>query len=177
MRPLGLEYIVTGSLDGVTAAPSYGVPPTPGPYDPSSQILSFEVENLGLVDLTGLPGGSGQLADRIVKWIIILGPNVPFNFRNVSVDFDAQGGPTAISIGVADLGVYSRMCILVPQTAALRFDGMAANPGEPVIVRMGVWMPQTRLELAAMVQACCCTAASVDGEGDLAFEVALPLAA
>lgn len=176
MRPLGLQYIVTGTLDGTTPAPSYGVPPTPGAYDPSSQMLSFEVENLGLVDLTGLPGGSGALADRIVKWIIITGPNVPFNVRNVSVAFDGFAGNPDITIGAAALGVYSRECIRVPQTASLRLDGMAANPGDPVIVRMGVWMPQTRLELAAMVQACCCTATAVDSLGLPAFEVDLPLA-
>ena len=176
MRPLGLEYIVTGTLDGTTAAPAFGVPPTPGPYDPSSQMLSFTVENLGLIDLTGLQGGSVQLADRIVKWIIIHGPNNPFNFRNVAIDFDGQGGPTEISIALAAFGVYSRRCIRVPQTASLALDGMAADPDQPVIVRMGVWMPQTKLELAAMVQACCCTDTAVDDAGDPIFEVDLPLA-
>lgn len=176
MRPLGLQYIVTRTLDGSTPAPSFGVPPTPGPYDPSSQMLTFEVENLGLIDLTGLAGGSGQLADRIVKWISILGPNPRFNQRNVSVAFDGISEQTEITIGVGALGVYSRRCIRVPQTAALQLDGMAANPGEPVVVRMGIWMPQTRLELAAMVQACCCTGAAITSTGLPAFQVDLPLA-
>lgn len=175
MRPLGLEYIVSGQLDGTTPAPEFGVPPTPGPYDPSSQILSFSVDNLGLIDLTGLPGGSGQLADRIVKWIIILGPNVPTNNRNVGVSFDGGTGQNDLEIGAAALGVYSRRCIRVPQTAALRLDGMAANPGDPVIVRMGIWMPQTKLELAAMIQSCCCTGAAITSTGLPAFQVDLPL--
>jgi hypothetical protein len=176
MRPLGLQYIVSGQLDGITPAPSFGVPPTRGPYDPDSQMLTFEVEDLGLVDLTGLAGGSGQLADRIVKWIIILGPSVPFNDRNIGVAFDDGIGQNDVEIGAAALGVYSRQCIRVPQTASLRLDGMAASPTEPVVVRMGVWMPQTKLELAAMIQSCCCTGAAITSLGLPAFRVDLPLA-
>ncbi len=175
MRPLGLEYIVLRNLDGVTPAPAFGVPPAPEDYDPATQLISKTVDRLGLIDLTGLPGGSGQLADRIVKWVIILGPSPPFATDNVSVSFDGLIAQTDVEIPGAELGVYSRRCILVPQTAQLRLNGMAGLVGSPVIVRMGVWMPQTRLELAEMMQACCCTGAAVDSVGDPFFFVPLPL--
>jgi len=177
MRPLGLEYVVLRNLDGVTPAPAFGVPPAPDDYDPETQFISRTVDRLGLIDLTGLPGGSGQLADRLVKWIIILGPNPPFAADNVSVSFDGLIVQTDVEIPAGELGIYSRRCILVPQTAQLRLNGMAGFPDDPIIVRMGVWMPQTRLELAEMYQACCCTGAAVDDLGDPFFFVSLPLAA
>lgn len=176
MRPLGLQYIVQRNLDGVTPAPAFGVPPAAEDYDPETQFITQTVEDLGLIDLTGLPGGSGQLADRLVKWLIILGPNAPTSTDNVSVSFDGLIVQTDVEIPAGDLGIYSRRCILVPQTAQLRLNGMSAQVGDPIIVRMGVWMPQTRLELAEMMQACCCTGSAVDTTGLPFFFVSLPLA-
>jgi hypothetical protein len=177
MRPLTLQYIVTGSLDGVTPAPQFAVPPRVGNTLGRDQVLTQEVENLGLVDLTGLLGNSGQLADRIIKWLLILGPNPRTNLRNVGIAFDGTFQQIELTIAAAPVtGVFSQECIRVPQSGQLYLDGMDANPGDPVIVRLGIWQPQTRLELAAMIQACCCTAAALNEEGEPAFIQDLPLA-
>ena len=168
LRPLTLEYIVTGQLDGSTPAPAFDVPPSPDAPVDSDQILRQTVENLGLVNLTG-GGPPGAFADRLIKWILIYGPNVPFADDTVAVAFDGVTQRVELEIPPAANGVYSRICVLVPQTGQLRLNGMMASATEPVVVRMGVWRPQTVKGLAAMLKACCCTAECVDAAGNPCF--------
>lgn len=154
---------MTGSLDGVTPSPEFAIPPAAGaPVVPTENKLVIEVENLGLIDLTGLPDGRGQYANRIIKWIMIYGPNVPFSTDNVGIAFDGISEGTDLSIPPAANGIRSYGCLLVPQSGQLRVRGMAASATEPVVVRLGVWQPQTLLEYTEMCAACCCIAANPD---------------
>lgn len=175
LRPLCLEYRVTGALDGVTPAPAYAIPPSPdSPVVPPDNKIVQTVENLGLLDLTGFPGRHGQIADRIVKWIIVYGPNVPFAADNIAVAFDGRRETrTALTIPAGANGIYNRNCIFVPQSAQLQLDGMAASATEPVVVRLQVWQPQTLNDLADMINSCCCLANTFDEFGEPAFTTAI----
>jgi Bacterial Ig-like domain (DUF1927). len=175
LRPLCLEYRVTGSLDGSTPAPAFAIPPSPASpvVAPENKVVQT-VENLGLVDLTGFLGSHGQIADRLVKWILIYGPFLPTSANNIQVAFDGRAEPqTAITIPAGANGLYSRNCIFVPQSGQLMLDGMSASAGEPIIVRMQIWQPQTLNDLADMINACCCLASSLDEFGEPAFTTAL----
>jgi hypothetical protein len=159
LRPLALEFRVTGSLDGVTPSPEFAIPPAAGsPVVPTENKVVIEVDNLGLIDLTGLPDGRGQYANRIIKWLMIFGPNVPFSTDNVGISFDGVPEGTDLSIPPAANGIRSYVCLLVPQSGQLRVNGMAASATEPVVVRIGVWQPQSLLEYTEMIDACCCIA-------------------
>ncbi len=175
LRPLCLEYRVHGRLDGVTPAPAYVIPPGAGsPVVPPENKLVQDVDDLGLVDLTGFDGRHGQYSDRIVKWILVYGPAVPFAANNIAVAFDGRREPhTALTIPAGANGIYNRNCIFVPQSAQLQLDGMFALGSEPVIVRMQVWQPQTLNDLADMINACCCLASSFDEFGEPAFTTAI----
>ena len=70
-----LQYLVSGSLDGVTPAPLF----SEGVYS-GENLLTFEVQNLGLIDLT-LGRDVGQIADRLARWVYILSPT--FNTQTV----------------------------------------------------------------------------------------------
>lgn len=159
LRPLTLEFRVTGSLDGVTPSPEFAIPPAAGsPIVPTENKVVIEVENLGLVDLTGLPDGRGQYANRLIKWIMLYGPNVPSATDNVGIAFDGVFEGTDLTIPPAANGIRSYGCLLVPQSGQLRVNGMDASALEPVVLRLGIWQPQSLLEYTEMVDACCCIA-------------------
>lgn len=178
LRPIALEYVVRRGLDGTTPAPAWLVPPAAGAaiVGPDNKIV-IEVDDLGLIDLTGFPGAHGQIADRFIKWILIYGPNTPFGSPNVSVAFDGTAERDELTIPAGANGIYSRNCIFVPQSGQLQVFGMRATLADPVIVRIGVWMPQTLLELTAMREACCCIGGLVDAEGEPVFTTAIYTAA
>lgn len=172
LRPWVLRYHVSGALDGVTPAPAFVGPPSPAAPLNADQEMVFEVENLGLVNL--IEGGpNGQSADRHVKWIEVVGPNPPIGGDNVNVVFDGQLQSSEITIPPAANGVYSRNCIFVPQTAQLGLFNMVASPGEPILVRIGVWRAASLDDLNAIKEACCCKAQCVDMMGDPCFVQAL----
>lgn len=160
LRPLTIEFRVTGSLDGVTPSPEFAIPPAAGsPVVPTENKVVIDVDgNLGLVDLTGIPDGRGQYANRLIKWIMLYGPNVPTATDNIGIAFDGIFEGTDLSIPPAANGIRSYGCLLVPQSGQLRVNGMSASGTEPVVLRLGVWQPQSLLEYTEMIDACCCIA-------------------
>lgn len=175
LRPLVLEYRVAGSLDGVTPSEAVPLPPQIGsPVVPTENKVVIEVPgNLGLIDLTGLPGLQGQYADRIIKWLAIYGPNFPTTTDNVGVAFDGISEGTDLTIPPVANGIRSYNCLFVPQSAQLRVNGMAGSPGNPVVVRLGIWQPSSLLELNEMFQACCCLDGAIDSLGQPFFTQAI----
>lgn len=172
LRPWVLKYRVSGMLDGVTPAPAFVGPPSRLAPLNENQEIEFDVVNLGLVNL--IEGGpNGQSADRHVKWIQVLGPNPPIGPDNVNVVFDGDLQSSELTIPPAANGIFSRLCIFVPQTAMLGLFNMVANPGEPIIVRIGVWRAASIDDLNAIKTACCCKGACVDVMGDPCFVQAL----
>lgn len=173
LRPLTLEYRVSGRLDGVTPSPPYAVPPSQDAPVGDAQKLIFEVENLGLIDLTGRGGDMGLFAGRFVNTTTLYGPLPPSGGANVGIAFEGVLQRSELDVPDGTNGVFSRRCIFVPQTGQLRVDGMEATPGNPVIVRLSVWQPQTMAELAAMIEACCCLEDCVTESGDPCFTRAI----
>jgi hypothetical protein len=162
------EFIVAGNLDGVTPAPAVPIPPASG-SPLSGQFVRQEIAgNLGLIDLTGgaTQGGLyGAYAGRIVKWIEIVGPNAPIGPDNVAVAFNGQQQQAQLQIPPAAVGIFSRNCIFVPQTAQLQLQNLNSSPGQPILVRIAVWQPKTLHELNSMIEACCCLGKCVNGQG------------
>lgn len=164
LRPVVLEYLVSGRLDGVTQAPPFVQPP-PRPMAPQ------EVEDLGLIDLTG-EGSQGATAGRFVKWILIVGPNNPVNDNNVAIAFDGERQRVEAGIPPLANGLYSRNCIFVPQLAQLQLDGMVAGP-DPILVRIALWRPDSIPALAEIQNSCCCKAGCFDMFGNPCFAQAI----
>ena len=189
LNTIALEYHVTVELDGVTLSPPFAVPPDPAARtDRDSQAVLvgdteatlsgrrvLTVERLGLVDLTGYLQG-GATADRIVRSILVVGPTpVPGGVvADIGRIFDGTPDTEGrIVIPVGANGIESDNCIYVPQTAQLQLRGLTATPGNPILVRILVWQPQTVEELAEMVAVCCCRASAIDDEGEPFFTTAL----
>ncbi len=173
LRPFTLEYRVSDRLDGVAPAPAYPVPPSPDAPVGTAQKLIFNVERLGLIDLTGRVGNVGGFAGRVVNALTLYGPSVPVTADNVGVAFNGIIQRTEIDIDPAANGVFSRSCIFIPQTAQLLVDGMNATPGNPVVVRVSIWQPNTQAELTAMLKSCCCVQDCVTSAGAPCFERAI----
>ncbi len=173
LRPIALEYRVSGSLDGVTPSPVVPFPPDSAAPLTDDQFILQNVTNLGLIDLTR----GSQYAGRVVKWIEILGPAVPTAADNVAVAFDGARQRIELQIPPAANGIYSRNCIFVPQTGELRLNGMSAAGGEPVIVRIGVYVLKKLGQLAEIQEACCCHAACLNDAEEPCFVQALYSAA
>ena len=169
LRPTVLQYTVSGSLDGISKSPNVPFPPDPAAPLDEDQFIAQEVEDLGLIDLSR-GGGEGQYAGRFVKWIEILGPNVPTREDNVRIAFDDALQQSMLTIPATAIGIYSRDCIFVPQTAQLQVIGMdtAASP-DPIIVRVAVWPPQTTECLAAFYESCCCKTDKANDFGQPVF--------
>ena len=168
LRPIALEYRVSGSLDGVTPAPVVPFPPDPASPLTADQFILQNVVNLGLLDLTR----GSQYAGRVVKWIEIIGPNVPTTADNVGVAFSGVAQRTELTIPGAANGIYSRNCIFVPQTGQLRLNGMAAGV-DPVIVRVGIYVLKRLGQMAEIQEACCCHGECLNDANEPCFVQAL----
>lgn len=176
LQTIALEFLVTDRLDGITPSPPFLLPPDPlANLAPDNNAVRITVERLGLVDLTGgVP--SGALADRLIRSLLIVGPN-PVGVGVVATigrAFDGipdDNGNVQIPVGA--IGIDSDNCLFVPQTAAVRLTGLVASPGNPILVRLLVWQPHTVEELAEMSQVCCCRANVFDEEGEPFFTQAL----
>lgn len=170
-----LEYQVTDRLDGVEPAPLYSTDPRSPLYvRPDAQgKLIFEVARLGRVDLTG--ASEGATADRIVKWILLLAP-VPAAVLQVNADIAFPVGPTdkqPLARPVGALGIYSRICIPIPQSGQLFLNNMRSDGVTPVLVRIGVSMPDIVSAYAEIGRACCCLGATLDELGQPFFTRAI----
>lgn len=173
-RPIAIEYRVSGALDGVTPAPALAMPPDFAAPLSDDNYLIQEVDNLGLVDLS--KGDGAAYAGRIVKFIEIVGPNVPSSADNVGVAIEGVNQRTELSIPAAANGIYSRNCIFVPQTGQLRLNGMAAG-ADPVIVRVKIWQLKRVDQLAEIFESCCCKGRCVDDADEPCFVQAIYAAA
>lgn len=168
-----LEFLVSGSLDGVTANPIFqranAVSPRPDPPGSDAEnIYQWEVENLGVIDLS-FPAlaqrldGPVTVGPRYIPWLTIdTGGVVAPAGANVSVGA-FRPGASAPSIQKVkhnlegQAGLYSRQCIYVPHGSCLVLGpGLAALAGTPIIVRFAVLLPQTHAEEELIKQACCC---------------------
>ena len=169
LRPTVLKYTVNGLLDGFSKPENVPFPPDPASPIDEDGFIAQEVEDLGLIDLSR-GGGEGQYAGRFVKWIEILGPNVPTRLDNVRIAYDDALQQSMLTIPSTAIGIYSRDCIFVSQTAQLQVVGMdTLGSDDPIIVKIAVWPPQTTEGLAAYYESCCCKTDKANDFGQPAF--------
>ena len=162
MQTFSLEYIVLGSLDGVTPAPSFSVDPNaenylrPGP----DQLYTQVVQNLGVIDPDF--GSGGAQGNRLLTWVWVYGPTPGAPGAEVAVA-DAQGTELTQQ-QVIDLAgktqAYLPRAQLVPQASRIRVSGMSAAPGQPVVVRFNVLVADTVADVLAL---CACASSGGDG--------------
>jgi hypothetical protein len=188
LQSISLEYHVTVALDGIKLSPDFVLPPDPAAVlDPDNGCVLVgrntetlpngkvvrTVDRLGLIDLTG-GHQRGGIGDRLVRSLLIIGPTPVAGVAQVGRAFDGIADANGqLTIPVGSNGIDSDNCIYVPQTAMLRLTGMTATPGNPILVRIGIWQPSTDEELGEMVQACCCRANAIDEEGEPFFTTAI----
>ena len=172
MQSFEIEFLVAGSLDGVTPSPAFitkdRAPSTPK-IDPESletdvaepdddNIYRFDVENLGLVDPDF--GLGGTFGDRFIVGLWINSPNPAADPAPIAV-VSTRVRELTQEIVVDNLAgldnFYREECIFIPQGSYLGFIGFAADPGTPILVRMHVKCPQTLEEYALLLNSCCCT--------------------
>ena len=173
MQTFTLEYIVLGSLDGVTPSPPFSVDPNaedylrPGP----DQLYTQVVQNLGVIDPDFGVGGSQ--GNRILAWFWIYGPTPGAPGASVGV-VDAQG-PGLEQQQLIDLATKTQAYVsaprLVPQGSRIKVDGLTAAPGQPVVVRFNVLVADTAEDFLTL---CACDTSggspgtlSVSDEGSL----------
>lgn len=175
LQSICLQWSVTDRLDGITPSPDFVLPPNPAaPLNPDTNcVFVGTVERLGLIDLCG-GAQRGQFADRLIRHLLIVGPNPAGASADIGLAFDGIADPNGrVDIPLGAVGLDSGNCIFVPQTAQLQIQGLIASPGSPILVRLNVWQPKTIEELAEMTQACCCRANTFDEEGEPFFTTAL----
>lgn len=163
MQQITLEYRVAVALDGVTPSPVFSVDPSSPDYkapDPDG-IYRFEVDNLGWIDPDFDVGGTQ--GDRFLRAALVEGPNAPAGFAGIALlALYTDTDPVTVIFlqDIAELtGTSYRLpkgCFEVPQGAVLGVTGLEGNPGEPVILRISVDVPDSLVEYAEMMQACCC---------------------
>lgn len=167
-----LEYLVRELCDGVTPAPQFqieGQIPSDGPFPDSEQIYTFEVDRLGLIDLSlsGIlppalaerPSGLGQryVVDFWARHLLLGSQNPLFKANDV-VNEGYVNLQALETIPVASTQFYSRKGYTMPQGTVLRVQDMAPNvPGRPLLLRLGIIVPPTIREDALMREALCCT--------------------
>lgn len=191
LNTISLEYHVTESLDGSTNSPPFVLPPDPAAVlDPDSNcVLVFDpnippqtlangkivrtVANLGLIDLTG-GVQRGATADRLLRSVLIIGPTAVVAVAQFGRAFDGAADPQGqIVIPLGSNGIDDLNCLFVPQTGQMVLRGMTATPGNPILVRLGIWQPATAEELAEMQEACCCRASVFNEDGEPFFTTAI----
>lgn len=157
---LTVEYLVPGSLDGVTPSPAFSVdrssenfkaPDADGVFRfTAAEIQASSDGNLGLLDLTTpFDGAQNLFANRLVTWFYLDAPGAP-----------GAGGAAVDSVDVRD-GVITRQILhaaltgredffgtgfFVPQGSRLRVDGFVAA-AQPILVRVNVHFFETVEEL------------------------------
>jgi hypothetical protein len=159
-----VEYLVPGSLDGVTPSPGFSVDrarsnsknaDSDGVFRFSAaEMTALTGGNLGLIDLTTpFDGNQNLFANRLVTWFFLDAPGAP-----------GGGGAAVDSVDIRD-GVATRQVLhatltgnedffgtafFVPQGSRLRVNGFTAA-AQPILVRLNVNFFETVEELLLAV--------------------------
>ena len=166
-----LEYLISELADGVTPSPQFEVASSDVglPQDDNEQIHTFSVARLGLIDLSlsgilpaelaAAPSGLGQ---RYVVWAwgrdFVLGDASPLQSANT---VEGEGYVNVEPLETLPLGAktfYSKKGYIMPHGTVLRVANMAPEvAGVPFLLRIGVIVPPSVRDDAAMREALCCT--------------------
>lgn len=167
-----LEYLVRELADGITPAPQFEVEgeiPSDGPFPDREQIYTFEVDRLGLIDLSlsgilppELAERPSTLGQRYVSWAwgrnFFLGSAEPLQKSNDVVNEGYVDVEALETLPVASSQFYSRKGYVMPQGSVIRVSDMAPNLlGRPFLLRFGIIVPPSIRDDALMREAFCCT--------------------
>lgn len=173
LQAAAIQFRVSGSLNGTSRPGRFEVPPARVGVGVPSQAQIITLPNLGLVDLTAFARG-GQLADRIITSLLIVGPSTPVpGSINVQLAYNGATVKNILTIPPTANGIYSRACILVPQAHELQLSGMLALPGNIVLAQIGFHLADTLPAHAQQKLACCCLGTTLNMFGEPAYVHAL----
>lgn len=160
------EYRVTGSFDGVTAAPAIPMDRSlPGYQAPNEeQVFVRDVDDIGLIT-PDFRGGVQSMSDRYIQFIKIRFAVAPPLGSRISV-VDASG--LVPTLGTFEMRRYSELqptdtrfllrgCVFVPQGATLQITGIGPPPaGQFHSLVLGVRVGTTPVDDAMLSVSCCC---------------------
>jgi hypothetical protein len=148
-QSITVDYIVRGSLDGVTPAPRVVLGSTRIGQD--DQIYQVEVENLGLIDPD--LGFGGSIGPRCLTQLgVDFGGIIPtggfLSVLFIAPDRQFPIGTLFTFAGQPSVGTLSP--ILVPQGSGLILDGVTAG-ANPILVRVTIEVPDDPCTLGALL--------------------------
>ena len=152
-QSLTVEYVVTGSLDGTTPAPTItidGSDPDATPFSREDQIYRVEVENLGLIDPD--LGIGGSIGARCIPFFWIATDELGELGASLEVvGMGRASAPPRLQKLLEDLGgkagTFYDAGFFVAQGSAIRLGGFVAGPS-PIRVRVSILVPTTCSDFA-----------------------------
>jgi len=160
----GLQFDVTGSLDGVTRNPLFSVDPGSPDYkqpDAATNLYQFRLQNLGILDLSLVPVVP-SMGIRFVRSLWIIGEPSPVTGGVVElVDSVSLKFMRVIAMASSpSTSLFVGRTIRVPQGASLRLSGWQATPGTALRVRVEVRPATSTRQWAEQLIASCCQSAT-----------------
>ena len=157
----GLQWLVRNSLDGSTRNELFSVDPGSPDYvepDGETNLYNFEVDNLGIIDLSLIPVVP-TVGIRFVTslWIYGVAPAVSGTVQIVDSITEKVMREVALATPAEDFLFVGRT-IRVPQGASLRLNGwdVSGNPSDNLRVRLEVRPATSTRQWAQQLIASCC---------------------
>lgn len=158
------EYRIAVSADGSTPAPQFDIKSRPA----SNGMYLFEVDNLGLIDLSfagrqpaSLAAAPSTVGQRYISWLWAKGLALGVDASPIRSANNIEGAgyvdvEILETVGLASTQFYSRKGYIMPHGTVLRVQSMLpAVPGVPIVLRFAVIIPGTQDEDAAMRESFC----------------------
>lgn len=156
-----IEFTVTSRLGGTTRNRLFSIDDGDPDYvAPDDQnIRSFTMEELGVVDLSLVPGAP-SIGMRFVPWIWLSVPVAAAPGLCQVVDSESFKIMRQV-FGTATTGTYFNLGVAVPQGGALKFTEWTVPAGAaPIRLRISVAPAKNVLHWAMMRKAFCCLGSS-----------------
>jgi hypothetical protein len=159
-----LNFTLFSRLGGTARNPAFSVDSgNPNYVKPDRQnIYNFEQEELGVLDLSLVPG-SNSIGVRFINWIWIAAPAPPAGPEPTrieivdSVTLETMKLVLPVFPAPGNELVYFTRGVTLPQGASLRFAGPGWVAGDaPIRLRVGLVPATDNLEWAAQKIAFCC---------------------
>jgi hypothetical protein len=160
------EYRISVQADGSTPAPQFDIK-----SQPVNGIYVFEVERLGLVDLSfsgpqpaSLAAAPSTIGQRYIAWAWAKGFTLGIDPSPVRAANNVEGAgyfdvELLETLPLAAVQFYSRKGYIMPHGTVLRVQNMLPGvAGIPIVLRFGVLIPQTSDEDAQIRESFCCSA-------------------
>ena len=147
------EYVVTGSLDGVTAPPAFSVNPQSSDYKTpdSANIYSFSVATLGLIEV----GFMNALASgyRLITGFFLTCPNAGASNARIDMINRSTGDRLGTVARLTGVRSFYRLGLFIPQGMRLTVNWFTASAANPIRIRYNVVVPAVDVEFADLQRA------------------------